>query len=103
IQAFGLRAEGASSQPDSRDLIPGPALNPDSRYLIPAFNRNARTPKPPTTPANGIAVPFANAPMSAPAVAPNMNCTVPMSAETVPATRPCGAIARPVELGETSP
>jgi hypothetical protein len=55
------------------------------------------------TAANGTAVLFPNSPTSAPAVAPSTNCSVPSSADALPAIAPCGAIASPVVLGMMNP
>src|SRR5262249_55218955 len=65
--------------------------------------RNAVTPHPAITAASGTAVPFAKAPTSAADVVPSTNCRVPRSADALPATRPCGAIANAVVFGRTKP
>src|SRR4051794_22391721 len=97
----GVAADQHGEDPEACAAGAGAGLR---RYRATTFFATSPpTPHPAMLTAIGTAVPSSSAPTSHPETAPSPNCSVPISAEALPATLPCGPIARVVASGMVAP
>src|SRR6185437_10578380 len=80
-----------------------PSMVGSSRRSVTRASRNATTEQPAMPPTIGKALPSRKRPTTAITAAPVTNCSVPISAEAVPAIGPCRSSASTAVVGITRP